>query len=313
MSGRQYTRGMRLWPVIYPVLFYFAVCQILDMVQQILPFTAGLDAVMRQGVDTLGGLAALYVYEHQKEKCQRELTGVRHADRRKLACSIVDFLKGARPGEEGHSMKAGRETYMSSDGSKSVDSSKTGGRIAAGCLAAAIMLGCGSFALNNLIAMTDLMQRSSGYQFVQKSFYSSGLFWEIAVLCVLTPVTEELLYRSIVFSELRGWLGRWGAIFGSALLFGAMHMNLVQMIYAFGLGFLLGILMERYGDVRIAMCGHIAANLLSVLRSEMGLLTGLEKGSAAFWAATTGTLFIALALTAWCAKKMPAVDGAQNL
>lgn len=267
MSVRQYTKGMRLWLVVYPVLLYFAVCQMLDVVQQMLPFTAGLDAVMRQGVDTLGGLAVLYVYGRHKGKCRQEPTGARRAER-----------------------------------------SKRGGRIASGCLAAVLMLGCGSFALNNLLALTDLMQRSSGYQFVQKSFYSSGLFWEIAVLCILTPVTEELLYRSIVFSELRGWLGRWGAIFGSALFFGVMHMNAVQMIYASCLGLLLAVLAECYGDIRAAMCGHIAANLLSVLRTELGLFTGLEKGSAAFWAATAGALFAALALAVWCVKKMPAGD-----
>lgn len=308
MSVRQYTKGMRLWLVIYPVLLYFAVCQMLDVVQQMLPFTAGLDAVMRQGVDTLGGLAVLCVYGRHKGKCQQEPTGARRAGRRNVSCSIAYFVKGARPDAGGLSMQTGREAYVSSDGSESVERLKAGGRIASGCLIAALMLGCGSFALNNLIAMTDLMQRSSGYQFVRKSFYSSGLFWEIAVLCILTPVTEELLYRSIVFSELRGWLGRWGAIFGSALFFGVMHMNMVQMIYASCLGLLLAVLAECYGDIRAAMCGHIAANLLSVLRTELGLFTGLEKGSAAFWAATAGALFAALALAVWSVKKMPARD-----
>ena len=60
MAVRQYTRGMRLWSVIYPVFLYFAVSQLLDVVQQMLPFMASQDAVMRQGVDTLGGLLVLY-------------------------------------------------------------------------------------------------------------------------------------------------------------------------------------------------------------------------------------------------------------
>lgn len=230
------TRGMRLWPVIYPVLLYFAVCQILAVVQMMLPFTAGWDAVMRQGVDTLGGLLVLY----------------------------ASFLRGR--GKARGSLWSGLDIP--------------------GCFAAVFMLCCGSFALNNLLALTDLLQRSSGYQFVEQSFYSSSLFWEIAVLCVLTPVTEELLYRRIVFCELRGWMGRWGAVVVSALLFGAMHMNAVQMIYASGLGLLLGILMECYGDVRPAMCGHIAANLLSVLRSELGIFTGFSAGSAGYWTVT---------------------------
>lgn len=265
---------MRLWAVIYPVLLYFAVCQILDVVQQMLPFAAGWDAVMRQGVDTLGGLAVLY----------------------------LNFLKNGRRDGSGDTAHA----FWSLPGNGS-------GGIACGCFVAALMLGCGSFAMNNLLAMTPLLERSAGYRFVEQSFYSSGLFWEIAVLCVLTPVTEELLYRRIVFGELRGWLGRWGAVVMSALLFGVMHMNVVQTLYAFGLGLLLGLLVERFGDVRVPMCGHIAANLLSVLRSELGLFAGLEQGSAAFLAVTAGALLIALALAVWCAKETSAADAAEGL
>lgn len=251
------TRGMRLWSVVYPILLYFAVCQALSAVQAMLPVTSGFDAVMRQGVDTLGGLAVLW----------------------------FGFLRGKKLPDGVHGMKTGKQ-------------------MAFGYLSAVLMLGFGSFVLNNLLALTDVLSRSEGYRFVEQSFYSSSLFFEIAVLCILTPIAEELLYREIVFRELRGWLGRWGAVFVSALLFGVMHMNLVQMIYAFGLGLLLGLLMERYGDVRIAMCGHIAANLLSVLRTELGLLTGLEKEIGTYWFVTMAALAAAAGLAGWHAGKM---------
>lgn len=277
MSAGANTKNMRLWPVIYPILLYFATSQILDVMQQMLPFTAGFDAVMRQGVDTLGGLAVLY----------------------------LSFLKGGRRDKGCLPVRAFDAARVLPGAFDGVHRSDTTGQTASGCLLSALMLGLGSFALNNLFAMTELLQRSEGYRFVERSFYSSGLFWEIAVLCILTPVTEELLYRGIVFSRLRDWLGRWGAIVSSALLFGVMHMNVVQTLYAFGLGLLLGILMERYGDVRVPMCGHIAANLLSVLRGELELFADLAKGSAVYWAATLAAFAAAAGLAGFCIARFP--------
>lgn len=292
MAVRQYTRGMRLWSVIYPVFLYFAVSQLLDVVQQMLPFMASQDAVMRQGVDTLGGLLVLYAGFLKKGRSGEMWRGV---------------SASAGDGSEKTRIAGTRAAGELKESGAYAQAGVSGGQLF-GFFIAALLLGCGSFALNNLIALTDLIERSDSYQFVEQSFYSSRLVWEIAVLCILTPIAEELLYRRIVFCGLRSWIGQWGAVLGSALLFGVMHMNLVQMLYASGLGILLGILMEYYGNVGIAMCGHIAANLLSVLRSELGLFSGLEKGSGAYWAVTLAALVVTTGLTLWYAWRMRRED-----
>lgn len=155
-------------------------------------------------------------------------------------------------------------------------------QFAAGVFSAVIMLGCAGIALNNLIALTDLKQMSESYQAVEQAFYSSGFGWELLALGLITPIAEELLYRYIIFYQFRDWMGRTAAIVGSALIFGLIHMNIVQTIYAFALGLLLGLLMECYQDVRVAACGHIAANVLSLLRGETDVLSWLVPGEAAF-------------------------------
>lgn len=255
-------KGMRLWSVIYPVCLYFAVCQIMGLLLQLFPPTAGLDAVKRQAADSGAGLVVLYL------------------------CFV--YKKGGRIAPE----KAER-----------------GGSAAAfaflrGLFAAAVLTSCAGVALNNLIALTSLRQTSEGYQAVEQAFYSSSLFWEIAALCVLSPAAEELLYRGIVLDALRDWLGRSAAVVCSALLFGLMHMNVVQALYAFLLGLLLGILMEYYRDVRVVMCGHMAANLVSVLRTERGFLrwSWFTAGSGSFLPVTLALLLLVVVFAGWYVK-----------
>lgn len=59
------------------------------------------------------------------------------------------------------------------------------------------------------------------------------------------------------------------AIMISALLFGVIHMNLVQFIYAGVLGILLAWFMEKAGHFYGAFLAHMGANLMAVLRVEM--------------------------------------------
>lgn len=172
----------------------------------------------------------------------------------------------------------------------------------AGMASALLLLGCAGIAMNNLLALTVLKQISGGYRIVEQAFYSSSLGWEILSLGVITPVAEEVLYRYLIFYGLRDWQGRWMAVIGSALIFGLVHMNIVQIVYAFVLGLALGVLMEYYQDVRVTICGHIAANVISLLRGETGFLAWLQPGGAVFVPVTLGLLAVAVLITGWYAR-----------
>lgn len=76
----------------------------------------------------------------------------------------------------------------------------------------------------------------------------------------LAPVSEEILFRGFVLRSLRPY-GKRFAIFGSALLFGLFHGNLLQTPYAFLAGLLLGYMMVEYSIVWAAAL-HIFNNLV---------------------------------------------------
>ena len=158
-------------------------------------------------------------------------------------------------------------------------------------------------ALNNILMFTNLEEISQGYQEVNEYFFAGGILFELLGACILTPFLEELLYRSVVYGRLcdmmisehgeetetgkkQEWLKRILAMVISALLFGVLHMNLVQFVYAGILGILLAWFMEKTGHFYGAFLAHMGANLISVLRVETKVFSWMEPGNTAFVVAT---------------------------
>ncbi len=62
---------------------------------------------------------------------------------------------------------------------------------------------------------------------------------------VLAPISEEILFRGYILRSLRPY-GKRFAVFGSALLFGLFHGNLLQAPYALVIGLILGYVTVEY-------------------------------------------------------------------
>lgn len=132
-------------------------------------------------------------------------------------------------------------------------------------------------ALNNFIAMTPLVQMSTGFQNANKSFFGGEVLLTILASCVVVPVAEELLFRSVVLKRCSALAGeRLGIVF-SALLFGVIHVNIVQFLYATILGIFLAIFASKTKRVWVAVVGHASANLMAILRSETGIFSYAYK------------------------------------
>ena len=66
---------------------------------------------------------------------------------------------------------------------------------------------------------------------------------------VVTPILEEMLYRGLVYNRLKR-SGRTGmAIVISGLVFGLIHFNLVQFLYAGLIGIFLAVVYETEGTL----------------------------------------------------------------
>lgn len=88
------------------------------------------------------------------------------------------------------------------------------------------------------------------------------LVLSVLTLCVLPAVGEELLFRGALQGLMRP-CGSAAAVFGPALLFALLHMNLSQGITAFLCGIFLGWLTERTGSVLPGMMLHLINNCIA--------------------------------------------------
>lgn len=136
-----------------------------------------------------------------------------------------------------------------------------------GCLWTAVT-GIGScFFVNNLIILTGLT--SEAYEEANKLLYQPPFGIQIVAIGILIPVAEELVFRGLGYSRMRWSLPFAGAAFVSAAYFAWYHGNLVQGVYAGCLGLLLAGAYEAYHSLWAPVCLHVAANLSSLLFTEL--------------------------------------------
>ena len=89
--------------------------------------------------------------------------------------------------------------------------------------------------------------------------------WQ-AILCsvVIAPFTEEFLFRKLLIERLYKH-GELVAILTSAVLFGLMHQNVYQVVYATGVGLVLGYLYCKTGSYLSVTALHMIVNLFGAL------------------------------------------------
>lgn len=85
---------------------------------------------------------------------------------------------------------------------------------------------------------------------------------------LLAPFSEELIFRGVTMRQLRKCLPFWAANVMQAILFGAFHMNMIQGIYAFCLGLILGYVCEKGGSIYYSILLHLLFNFWAAALSQ---------------------------------------------
>ena len=108
--------------------------------------------------------------------------------------------------------------------------------------------------LNNVFNFTDIFKLSSLPIIVQ--IISSG---------IVGPILEELIFRGIVYNKLKTFNKKMSAIIFTSLIFGLIHGNIINMIYAFGISFMFIYLYEKYKTLKAPIIMHISLNTTVIL------------------------------------------------
>ena len=105
----------------------------------------------------------------------------------------------------------------------------------------------------------------------------------VIVLAVFPAITEELIFRGVVFNGLRSRFSDWQAIALSSLMFALMHGNLQQLIYPFLLGMVMSWMVLRTGSLVSSILVHFTNNFLVVLMTYIQNITGFTMNIAHTW------------------------------
>lgn len=91
----------------------------------------------------------------------------------------------------------------------------------------------------------------------------------ILIIVVVSPIIEELIFRGAVLSIANKITPFYIANIIQALLFGVYHGNIVQGVYAFLLGLLIGYLKRKYGKLIYTILFHMSLNLAGVYLDKL--------------------------------------------
>ena len=89
----------------------------------------------------------------------------------------------------------------------------------------------------------------------------------IISITIMAPLVEELLFRGAIQGHLlRKGMNPWAALFIASAIFGIIHMNPVQIPFAFAIGMIFGWLYYRTGSLVPGIVGHFLNNSIACLQ-----------------------------------------------
>lgn len=169
----------------------------------------------------------------------------------------------------------------------------------AGILSYLVILAFGAAAcvgMSCLAIMTNLALMSDNYQIASAAFYSASIPVQVIVLGIIIPLTEELMFRGVLFKRYREQGSFVRAALYSSLLFSITHGNMVQFLYSFVLGMFLAYVYEKYGSFKAPAVLHITANMISVILTNTGSFTWLAASPLRMGIASIASAFIGSAM-----------------
>lgn len=130
--------------------------------------------------------------------------------------------------------------------------------------------------------------------------YSGGLVMQIISTCIGAPLAEELLFRGLIYRRLRKIMTITPAMLISSLIFGIIHGNIIQAIYAFLIGMICAYIYEKFKNIWAPIILHATANTFAVISTYFAGVTegvGLNLGAYMLYtvlmiAGTFGLLFL---------------------
>lgn len=267
--------------LLYPI-FVFEVVKLFGMmiVIQITGASTPQLIMLANGVGLVAAIPVL-LWLYLNEKRNRIAVGVRNKE-------VNKEVNKETNGEEGKG-KSRQKTI--------------GGKVTAGI--SVLFLGA-SMALwiNVFLNQIDLSAIEGNYQEVAALQYSIPILAGVFLYGILAPLSEELLFRGLIYQKLKVIVTPVSAIVFSSLLFGIYHGNGIQFVYGSIMGSVIAYCYYKMGHLLIPILFHSGANLASYLAgSSESLSVFCEKPSSVILLLLISVGMFILFLRGGCGKE----------
>lgn len=118
-----------------------------------------------------------------------------------------------------------------------------------------------SVGINILFILIGLTEHSESYQKVAEQQYGVAFGTGLFLYGIISPFTEEVVFRGLIYNRMKKYYPTILSVIVSAVLFGAVHGNMIQGLYGTCMGILLAYTYERFGSFIIPCLFHAAANI----------------------------------------------------
>lgn len=131
--------------------------------------------------------------------------------------------------------------------------------------------------INFLFAGLGILQADATYTEMAGAMYSVSIVVGFILYGVIAPITEEIMFRGVIFGGLRDDLKPFSAAAISAALFGMYHGNLLQAVYGFALGMMFAYAYHYSKRIFVPIIMHGIVNIIVFLCTTLDVF---KKSSA---------------------------------
>ncbi len=124
-------------------------------------------------------------------------------------------------------------------------------------LCAHIMIAVGLTILYTIIPQLSELSNSESYELM---YQNSNPITEFINISIVTGILEEVVFRGLIYNTIKKASSVKIAVFLSAVIFGAAHMNIEQFFYTSLLGALMAVVYEKYGTIIAPIIIHATFN-----------------------------------------------------
>lgn len=154
-----------------------------------------------------------------------------------------------------------------------------------------LLLGISSNVLTIVfISFLPIEKLTPEYEELMESINGGNFIITLLGVGIAGPFIEEVVFRGLIYNELKRHMRIMPAVVIQALLFGIYHLNVVQGIYAFLLGIILALALNWTGTIWSSILIHFSFNTFNIAISYFADESYLES--------TEGTITTAILVLA---------------